>query len=62
MRVPRLVGTRSNDTFYGDDWMGLKIREASVVRSIGVLPIFAGLIGLLLLVGVLAATWAREGR
>jgi hypothetical protein len=27
-----------------------------------VLPIFAGLIGLLLLVGALAATWAREGR
>ena len=31
-------------------------------RGIGVLPIFAGLIGLLLLVGSLAATWAREGR
>jgi hypothetical protein len=27
-----------------------------------VLPVFAGLIGLLLLVGSLAATWAREGR
>jgi len=27
-----------------------------------VLPIFAGLIGLLLLVGSLAVTWAREGR
>jgi hypothetical protein len=26
------------------------------------LPIFAGLIGLLLLIGSLAATWAREGR
>jgi hypothetical protein len=33
-----------------------------VVRGIGVLPIFAGLIGLLLLVGALALTWAREGR
>jgi hypothetical protein len=27
-----------------------------------VLPVFAGLIGLLLLVGALAATWMREGR
>jgi hypothetical protein len=27
-----------------------------------VLPVFAGLIGLLLLVGSLAVTWAREGR
>jgi hypothetical protein len=33
-----------------------------VVRGIGVLPVFAGLIGLLLLVGALAATWMREGR
>jgi hypothetical protein len=38
------------------------LRDASVVRGIGVLPIFAGLIGLLLLVGALALTWAREGR
>jgi hypothetical protein len=27
-----------------------------------VLPVFAGLIGLLLLVGSLAAAWMREGR
>jgi len=27
-----------------------------------VLPIFAGLLGLLLLIGSLAVTWAREGR
>jgi hypothetical protein len=62
MDVPRLVGTRSSDTFKGDDWIGLKLREASVVRGIGVLPMFAGLLGLLLLVGSLALTWAREGR
>ena len=31
------------------------MRDASVVRGIGVLPIFAGLIGLLLLIGSLAA-------
>ena len=30
--------------------------------GIGVLPVFAGLLGLLLLVGSLAATWTREGR
>ena len=61
VHLPRVVGVRSND-FHGDDWIGLKLREASVVRGIGVLPVFAGLIGLLLLVGSLAATWAREGR
>ena len=60
--VPRVLAVRSTDTYKGDDWMGLKMRDASVVRGIGVLPVFAGLIGLLLLVGSLAATWAREGR
>jgi hypothetical protein len=60
--LPRVVGMRSGETFRGNDWIGLKLREASVVRGIGVLPIFAGLLGLLLLIGSLAATWAREGR
>jgi hypothetical protein len=62
VRVPRVLPVRASDTYRGDDWIGLKMREASVVRGIGVLPVFAGLIGLLLLVGALAATWAREGR
>jgi hypothetical protein len=62
VHLPRVVGVRSGDTFRGDDWIGLKLREATVVRGIGVLPIFAGLIGLLLLVGSLALTWTREGR
>jgi hypothetical protein len=60
--LPRIVAVRSSDTFKGEDWMGLRLRDASVVRGIGVLPVFAGLLGLLLLVGALAATWAREGR
>jgi hypothetical protein len=62
LNIPRVVPVRTSTTFQGDDWIGLKMREANVVRGIGVLPIFAGLIGLLLLVGSLAATWAREGR
>ncbi len=62
INMPRVVAVRSSDTYKGDDWIGLKLHEASVVRGIGVLPMFAGLLGLLLLVGSLAATWAREGR
>ncbi len=60
--VPRVVPVRSASTFKGEDWIGLKMRDVSVVRGIGVLPIFAGLMGLLLLVGSLAVTWVREGR
>ena len=62
VHLPRIVAIRGGDTYRGDDWIGLKMREASVVRGIAVLPVFAGMIGLLLLVGSLAATWAREGR
>jgi hypothetical protein len=60
--LPRILPVRSTNTFHGADWIGLKMRDASVVRGIGVLPVFAGFIGLLLLIGSLAATWAREGR
>jgi hypothetical protein len=62
LTVPRIVAVRSGSTYGGDDWIGLKMRDASVVRGIGVLPVFAGLLGLLLLIGSLAGTWAREGR
>ena len=62
VHLPRIVAVRSSDTYHGDDWLGLRTREASVVRGIGVLPVFGGLIGLLLLVGSLAGTWMREGR
>jgi hypothetical protein len=62
IEVPRVVPVRTSSTYKGDDWIGLKMREVSVVRGIGVLPIFAGLIGLLLLLGAFTATWVREGR
>ena len=62
LNVPRVLAVRSGDTYKGDDWIGLKMRDVSVVRGIGVLPVFAGLLGLLLLLGSLAGTWAREGR
>ena len=62
LTIPRVLAVRSTDTFEGADWIGLKMRDASVVRGIGVLPIFTGLLGMLLLLGSLAVTWAREGR
>jgi len=60
--LPRILPVRASSIFNGEGWLGVKMRDASVVRSIGVLPVFAGLIGLLLLLGALAATWLREGR
>ena len=60
--LPRIVPVRSSSVFHGDGWMGVRMRDASVVKGVGVLPVFAGLIGLLLLLGAFAATWIREGR
>ncbi|WOH83560.1 hypothetical protein RX327_10710 [Bradyrhizobium sp. BEA-2-5] len=60
--MPRVVPVRSSSIFRGDGWLGVKMRDASVVKGVGVLPMFAGLVGLLLLLGAFAATWLREGR
>ena len=62
MDMPRILPVRATNVFHGSGWLGLKMREASVVRGVGVLPIFAGIVSLLLLVGAFAATWLREGR
>ena len=62
VEIPRIVPVHSTSAFHGDGWMGVRMRDASVVKGVGVLPVFAGLIGLLLLLGALAATWLREGR
>jgi hypothetical protein len=56
--LPRIVAMRSSDTYRGDDWLGLKMRDASVVRGIGVLPMFAGLLGCC----CWSAPWRRRGR
>ncbi|OPH82270.1 hypothetical protein [Nitrobacter vulgaris] len=60
--VPRIVPVRASSVFRGEGWLGVRIRDASVVRGVGVLPVFSGVIGLLLLLGAFAATWLREGR
>src|SRR5467141_492504 len=60
--LPRIVPVRASGVFRGDGWLGVRMRDASVVKGVGVLPLFAGLIGLLLLLGAFAATWLREGR
>ncbi|MDF2996500.1 MAG: hypothetical protein K0R27_2137 [Xanthobacteraceae bacterium] len=60
--VPRVVAVRSGERYAGTDWMGLAMREVSVVRGLGLFPLFAGLSGLLILMAGIAAAWAREGR
>lgn len=60
--MPRIVPVHASSIFRGDGWLGVRMRDASVVKGVGVLPMFAGIVGLLLLLGAFAATWLREGR
>ncbi|WGS22122.1 MULTISPECIES: hypothetical protein [unclassified Bradyrhizobium] len=62
LNMPRIVPVHGSSIFRGDGWLGVKMRDASVVKGVGVLPMFAGVVGLLLLLGAFAATWLREGR
>ncbi|ABA05882.1 conserved hypothetical protein [Nitrobacter winogradskyi Nb-255] len=62
INIPRIVPVHASSVFRGEGWLGVRMRDASVVRGVGVLPVFTGLIGLLLLLGAFAATWLREGR
>jgi hypothetical protein len=61
-KAPRVAGIRAAERYAGPDWIGLKMRDASVVRGLGLFPLFAGLSGLLILLAGIAAAWAREGR
>ena len=60
--IPRIVPIRTGATAAGQGWIGLENAEASVLKGISRVPLFAGLIGLVLLMMATAAMWAREGR
>lgn len=60
--APRVVPIRSGGRYAGRDWIGVRAADRFVVTGVRTFPLFAGFLGLALLVGLLAATWYREGR
>jgi hypothetical protein len=62
MTLPRIVPVRPGGVTSGKDWIGIRMTEASILKGVDRLPLFAGLLGLALLLGAFAATWYREGR
>jgi hypothetical protein len=59
--LPRLVMLRGGHMMHGDDWLGLHKRDAYHVKGVRLFPLFTGFLALGLLLGLLAATWFREG-
>lgn len=62
LKLPRLTQLRTGRVMHGADWMGLRRRDAASIRGIRLFPVFAGFGMLAIMLGLLAATWYREGR
>ena len=60
--LPRLINVSETGTRNGRGWFGLVDRNATVLNGVSTTPLFAGLLGLALLLLTFAATWYREGR
>ncbi|MDZ5697967.1 hypothetical protein [Chelativorans sp. M5D2P16] len=61
--LPNIVPVRANaTTAAGRDWMGLRTTNDSVLKSVKRVPLFAGFLGLGLLLLAIGAMWYREGR
>lgn len=60
--MPRILPIKSGGAVSGDGWMGLQINDASRLVGLDRLSLFAGLLGLALLLGLFATMWYREGR
>ena len=60
--VPNVVPVRAGANPTGRDWLGLRTTNDSVLRSVSRVPLFAGFLGLALLLMALGSMWYREGR
>jgi len=60
--LPRIVPVRNGATSSGRGWIGLTNTNSSVLKGVDRIPLFAGLLGLALLLFAMAGMWFREGR
>lgn len=62
LTVPRIVPLDRASAFHGNGWLGLSRSRATVLKGLEIYPLFAGFLGLAILLGALSLTWYREGR
>ncbi|WP_173931959.1 hypothetical protein [Chelativorans sp. Marseille-P2723] len=61
--IPNVVPVRSNASVAaGRDWIGLQTTNDSVLKSVRRVPLFAGFLGLGVLLLAIGSMWYREGR
>lgn len=60
--MPRIIPVRSGAAAFGNGWVGLNNTGATKLTGINRISLFAGFLGLALLLFALAVMWTREGR
>lgn len=60
--APRVLVRTPGRSMAGSDWIGLERSAASALVGVDRTPLFAGFLGLALLLAALSGTWWREGR
>ncbi|RWK63985.1 hypothetical protein [Mesorhizobium sp.] len=60
--LPSVVPVRSTGAAAGNDWIGLRTTDDSVLKAVSRVPLFGGFLGLGLLLLALGSMWYREGR
>ena len=46
----------------GDNWIGLRPTNETILKSVNRLPLFSGFLGLAAMILVLGGMWYREGK
>ncbi|MEM5501557.1 hypothetical protein WNY59_08145 [Ahrensia kielensis] len=62
INVPNILPIRSNVETSGRDWIGFKMTKETELRGINRQGVFAGFLGLALLLLAFSAMWYREGK
>ncbi|MET3581566.1 hypothetical protein ABID19_004617 [Mesorhizobium robiniae] len=60
--LPSVVPVRASGAATGNDWIGLRTTDDSVLKAVSRVPLFGGFLGLGLLLLALGSMWYREGR
>ncbi len=62
VNTPSIVPVRAAGDAAGNDWIGLRTTNDSILKSVSRVPMFGGFFGLALLLLALGSMWYREGR